>query len=62
MARNRTVYEGRVADVTCDGKQIRIVKRVKPDSPLEEVQYVETFDVEQASALCESLEEAIARA
>jgi hypothetical protein len=62
MARNRTVYDAKIAASSCDGTQIRIVKRHQPDSPLETVQHVETVDVEQARELRDTLGEAIARA
>lgn len=62
MARNRPIYEAEIAALPCDGKRVRIVKRVKPASPLENVQYVETLDMEQARDLCERLEELINRA
>lgn len=61
MGMNRTIYTAEVADISRDGKQIRIVKRHKADSPLETVQDVETMDVEQARELHESLEELINR-
>jgi hypothetical protein len=57
-----TIYEAEVADISQDGKQVRIVKRHQPASPLEERHYVETLAVEQARELCESLTEAIDRA
>jgi hypothetical protein len=63
MARNRTVYDAEIADITRDGKQIRIVKqRENATFAIEPPEYVETMDVEQARELCESLEEAIDRA
>ena len=60
--RNRTIYDAEYADITRDGTQIRIVRRHKPDSPLETVHSVETLDVKQARDLRDSLTEAIDRA
>lgn len=59
---NRTVYEAEVAEKTRDGKQVRIVRR-RENGPfeLESPQHIVTLDVDQATELRESLEEAIDR-
>ena len=60
--RNRTIDDAECADITRDGTQVRIVRRHKPDSPLETVHSVETLDGEQPRDLRDSLTEAIDRA
>jgi hypothetical protein len=63
MTMNRTVYEAELADISRDGKQIRIVKqRENASFAIEPPEYVETLNVEQARQLRDSLTEAIDRA